>query len=197
MEIYFSSDQHYFHKNIIKYCNRPFSSIEEMNEQLIENHNSIVKKKDTIYYLGDFGFSSVSNLKSIISRLNGSKYLILGNHDSSIQKSMKDFIGSNLFVDISIYKEINIDKQHINLFHYPMATWNKRFHKSWHFHGHCHGNFTPDAFRIDVGVDCLFDGRKYFPISFEQIKNFFNQSYLKDSPSDLTSSLPSGGAEDL
>jgi calcineurin-like phosphoesterase family protein len=78
--IYFSSDHHFGHSNIIKYCNRPYSSVEEMNEKLIENWNATVKPEDTVYYLGDFSLST-KPVKEITPKLNGHKLLIPGNHD--------------------------------------------------------------------------------------------------------------------
>lgn len=82
-DIWFTSDTHFFHANIIKYCNRPFSSTEEMNEVLIQNWNKVVKKGDLIYHLGDvfMGPSTPDKHNWLMNRLNGSKRLIVGNHD--------------------------------------------------------------------------------------------------------------------
>lgn len=79
--IWFTSDQHYDHKKIIEYEkeHRPFATVEEMNEKLIENHNSLIKKNDTVYHLGDFCFSRESIW--IAKKLNGKHRLIMGNHD--------------------------------------------------------------------------------------------------------------------
>lgn len=88
-EIYVTSDTHYFHKNIIDHCNRPFKTTEEMNEVMIERHNSRVSSGDIILHLGDFGLTRTSEWKSIMDRLNGYKILVLGNHDKSATK-MKD-----------------------------------------------------------------------------------------------------------
>ena len=81
MKLYVTSDTHFNHKNIIKYCNRPFNDVYEMNETLINNWNSVVTPEDIIYHLGDFGFGTKEELQEIFDRLNGYKYLIMGNHD--------------------------------------------------------------------------------------------------------------------
>ena len=79
--VYFISDTHFYHTAIIPYCQRPFLSVDDMNEKLIENWNKVVTNEDTVYFLGDFGFSSAPKLKDITSRLNGYKIIIRGNHD--------------------------------------------------------------------------------------------------------------------
>ncbi|MCB0512609.1 MAG: metallophosphoesterase, partial [Bacteroidetes bacterium] len=82
-DYWFTSDTHFFHENIIKYCNRPFSSAEEMNEVLIDNWNSVVKPGDIVYHLGDvtMGQKSHGQFSSLWTRLNGRKRLVVGNHD--------------------------------------------------------------------------------------------------------------------
>ena len=81
MAYYITSDQHFFHKNIIDYENRPYSSVEEMNEDLITKWNSVVTDEDTVFCLGDFALSNKDNIIEIGNRLNGHKVLIKGNHD--------------------------------------------------------------------------------------------------------------------
>lgn len=86
MRTFIISDTHFGHRNIIEYTNRPFYSVEEMNETLIKNWNSVVKKDDVVWHLGDFGFGSKETIINIRSRLNGKIFLILGNHDSHPMK---------------------------------------------------------------------------------------------------------------
>ena len=90
--IYFISDTHFYHSNIIKYCDRPFKDTNEMNETIINNWNSIVKNNDTIYHLGDFCLSTNDEIKSIFNKLNGNKILIRGNHDRKSVKFYPDFL---------------------------------------------------------------------------------------------------------
>ena len=82
MKFFIISDTHFGHKNIITYCNRPFVSVEEMDEAMIKNWNETVSNDDTVLHLGDFGFGSKEYIGSIIKRLNGRKILIKGNHDN-------------------------------------------------------------------------------------------------------------------
>lgn len=80
VNIFFTSDLHFGHKNIIKFCNRPWETTEEMDEALIANWNSVVGEKDIVFDLGDFAFATNGRWKELIQRLNGKHYLILGNH---------------------------------------------------------------------------------------------------------------------
>lgn len=78
---FFTSDTHFGHANIIKLCNRPFKDVEEMNEKLIENWNKVVSEDGTVFHLGDFAFGGSGLWNSVIPRLNGQIYLIIGNHE--------------------------------------------------------------------------------------------------------------------
>ena len=90
MKIFVISDTHFGHENIIKYCNRPFTSVEEMDNRMIKNWNETVSNKDTIIHLGDFGLGNKEYIKSIIGKLNGKKILIMGNHDNWSEQFYKD-----------------------------------------------------------------------------------------------------------
>lgn len=79
MRRFVTSDLHFFHKNIIAYCQRPFADVEEMNEVIIKNWNEVVKKDDMVYVLGDFSFCSREMVKELVLKLNGRKILIAGN----------------------------------------------------------------------------------------------------------------------
>ena len=79
--MFFTSDTHFNHTNIIQYCQRPFKSTDEMNEAMIDNWNSIVGEDDTVFHLGDFCLGGAAEWNKILNRLNGRIYLILGNHD--------------------------------------------------------------------------------------------------------------------
>lgn len=143
---FFTSDTHFNHAKIIEYCNRPFISAEEMNEGLVKNWNEVVSKKDTIWHLGDVTWNHFD-----INRLNGTKYLVLGNHDSLSQIE-------GFFKQIYPYHELKgiLPKNRaIALFHYPIESWNGKFHGSMHMHGHSHGTIDNiGLMRFDMGVDC-------------------------------------------
>lgn len=89
-DIYVCSDLHLDHKNIIQYCNRPYASVEEMNEALINNWNSVVKENDTVFFLGDFCLGKKEDIISFGKRLNGRKILITGNHDHASKITYKE-----------------------------------------------------------------------------------------------------------
>jgi calcineurin-like phosphoesterase family protein len=174
MTIYFTSDTHYSHKNIIKYTNRPFSSVEEMDEQMRLRWNSVVTDDDIVYHLGDFAFHQDQNeTVELINSLKGKEiHLILGNHD----KKMKEYV-KNKFTSCSSYLEIKVQdpevdneqkEQFIVLCHYAFRTWNRSYHGSWNLYGHSHGNLPDDstARSLDVGVDCW----NFTPVSYEQLK---------------------------
>ena len=86
--VYFITDTHFHHSNIIKYCNRPFKDVNEMNETIINNWNNIVTNDDTVYHLGDFCLSSDDEIKNIFKRLNGNIILIRGNHDECLNQKL-------------------------------------------------------------------------------------------------------------
>lgn len=160
MTIFFTADHHFFHKNIIKYCARPYSSIEEMNQSLIENWNKIVSSDDEVYHLGDFCFGDMGMVSSIRQQLSGKIHLIWGNHDSNQVRSYKGWESSNP------YKEITLNKQKIVLFHYGCRVWNGSSHGSLMLYGHSHGKLMGNSQSMDVGVDnCGFT-----PIDLDYIR---------------------------
>jgi calcineurin-like phosphoesterase family protein len=79
--VFFTSDTHFGHTNILKYCDRPFSSTEEMDEEIIRCWNSVVKPDNIVFHLGDFAFGTIAQWETYRNRLNGHIHLILGNHD--------------------------------------------------------------------------------------------------------------------
>jgi calcineurin-like phosphoesterase family protein len=177
MTIFFTSDLHYHHKNVIRFCNRPYSSVEEMNKALIDNHNKVVGHDDTTYFLGDLFFCQMGEAISIMSRLNGKKRLILGNHDKVIRNNK---LLQNQFEIIyqDLYQE-TIDGIHVVMCHYPLLSWNKASHGAFMLYGHAHNNipFDPLYRRLDIGVDA----QNYAPISWEEIKRKLEKVTPKDS----------------
>lgn len=122
MEIYFTSDLHLGHENIIRFTNRPFGSVEEMNDRIIQNYNSIIHKNDLVYILGDLTYKiNVEESNKLIQKLKGRKVLIRGNHDLKYD--------SSLFEDILDYKEFNYNKVKYVLMHYPLMEWNDSYKK--------------------------------------------------------------------
>jgi calcineurin-like phosphoesterase family protein len=148
----------FFHKGIITHTNRPYQTIEEMNEDLIRRWNSVVGKKDLTYYVGDFAFM---NHASIRMRINGKIELVIGNHD---KMSLAKY--QNLFTNVHDLLYLRRFDPHIMLCHYPMRSWKNSVHGTQHLYGHCHGRMLPLGLSFDVGVDCW----NYYPISYEQVQ---------------------------
>ena len=173
--IYFTADTHFYHKAIIKYCNRPARDVEEMNALLVQRWNSAIGPEDEVYHLGDFAFCGKTKAIEILEQLNGKKHWILGNHDRQLGKKVGAFFDSiQDYKVLRVHDSYQTDEgefqqyhQPIVLMHFPILSWENMQHGTWHLHGHCHGNLAPTkACRMDVGVDT----NNLFPYSYEQIK---------------------------
>lgn len=166
MTTFFTSDTHYYHTNIIKFSKRPFKDVEEMNEGLITNYNAVVREKDMVFHLGDFGFGKGNATENILRRLNGDKHLIFGNHDKALRKNKA--LLAKYFGWAKDYAEIEVEGQKIVLCHYAFRVWRASHYGSYSLYGHSHNSLydDPNLLSFDVGVDA----QNYFPISFEQVK---------------------------
>jgi calcineurin-like phosphoesterase family protein len=177
--IFFTSDNHFGHSSIIKYSNRPFVDVDEMNEVMIQNWNRTVGNKDLVFHLGDFAFLPEDEIRNTINRLNGNINFILGNHDRKLSKLKNITIINN-----SIH-EMKIADQFVVMSHYPLLSWNRSFHGSFMLHGHCHGTARypyPEMRIHDVGVDC----NNFKPIEFSEIREMLGS---RPSPKDLTGNM--------
>ena len=171
--IYFTSDLHLGHNNIIKYTNRPFKDYEEMDNVLIDNWNNTIKDNDEVYILGDLSMNSPEVVDRYLLRMKGRKYLIRGNHDYFVDKYTSDQL-----IWIKDYYELKHNKEYIVLCHYPFSEWNRSYHGSIHLHGHQHNHSDynlnqkkDNKNRYDVGVDA----NNFRPISLDKIFKFFNR----------------------
>jgi calcineurin-like phosphoesterase family protein len=179
-KVFFCSDLHFSHKNIIKFCKRPWETPEEMNKALIENWNNTVSKDDIVFCLGDFAYS---HWKQILQQLNGTIYLILGNHDIS------RYPGDNvmkLFAGVYHQLRITVNGRKLYLNHFPLLCFDGVYRPKkemiWQLFGHVHtlkeGNTGKDFERLnyllpmqyDVGIDF----NDYKPISFEEVSEKIN-----------------------
>lgn len=172
--IYFTSDLHLGHNNIIKYTNRPFKDYREMDNILIDNWNKTIKDKDEVYILGDLTMGDPDIVDRYLSRMNGRKYLIRGNHDY-----FANIYNGNQLIWIKDYYELKHNKEYIILCHYPFNEWNRSYHGSLHLHGHQHNHSDynldqrkNNKNRYDVGVDA----NDFKPISLDKILKFFRSN---------------------
>ena len=185
--IFFTSDTHFQHTNIIKYAQRPYSDAEEMNEDLIKRWNSVVGKNDIVFHLGDFMFGNINRFWEFRSRLNGKIYLVHGNHDYKLMQEGNIEEGFEL---IASQLNICVDGQKIYLNHFPMLTFDGIYKEkpSWELFGHVHSNkehpgTSPDISRLnyllptqyDVGID----NNNYTPVSFNQVKEIIDTRLKK------------------
>lgn len=185
MKIFITSDQHFFHYNIIEYCDRPFQDEYEMNEVMLNNWNETVNQEDVVFHLGDLTagikerYDEVSDL---VKKLNGKKYLIKGNHDHFSNKWYKN----HDFIDVLEYKVIN----NVFLLHYPIFINNsylsakiQKFYSlceniyyeeecKYLIHGHSHIYHSTLKNTFNVSVD-LHDFR---PVLVDEIFEFFKEN---------------------
>lgn len=170
--VFFTSDLHFGHNNIISFSQRPYESVYEMNRSLIQNINAICSKRDTLVILGDVAYHQpVEETEEMLSSLSPKLVLIRGNHDKTYNEK--------LFIGIHDYYEIKLYHRLVVLSHYPILEWNGMQRESLHLHGHQHNfeiynieNRNAHLLRYDVGVDA----NNYYPISIQQIFNFFHLS---------------------
>ena len=187
-ETWFTADTHFGHANIIKYCQRPFLSEQErvhcqidprgrwrVAAETVQNHddglmdsiNSRVQPNDTLWILGDFCWGEHEAAKSYVERIRCNNVnFVWGNHD---HRSIESLFGRTLEQG-----SIKVQGQRIWLNHYPMRSWDGRFHGSWHLYGHVHNRMTDEdqanltMLTKDVGVDAC----DYKPISFAELAEY-------------------------
>lgn len=167
--IFFTSDHHFGHANIIKFSSRPFQNVEEMNEVMISRWNEKIGPNDEVYHLGDFGITTPEDFQNIVSRLNGIIYLIVGNHEGSALGYRKRFKWIKEYHEIKIKdEERGNGVQRIVLFHYAMRVWRGDSRGTWHLYGHSHGNLPDLSHRLsfDIGVDA----HDFYPLSYDEVK---------------------------
>lgn len=167
-DAWFTSDFHFGHFNIIRYCNRPFRNTQEMDDEITECVNACVKPNDVLYFLGDFCLGRAEQVAAYRKRLAcRTIHFIEGNHDKTTRKQQQ------LFASWNVLSEVNVARQRIVLCHYAMRVWPHHAQRAWHLYGHSHGNLPdePRSLSIDVGVDT----HDFRPWHFEEI-----QAVMKD-----------------
>ena len=175
-KIFFTSDTHFHHKNIIRYCKRPYSTVEEMDEALINNWNKVVPKDGIVFLLGDFCFGGSDKIKKLTKKLNGKIRLVKGNHDH-ISKGME-----RMFEYVTDELIIEVEKHRVYLNHYPFLTFAGSNSYAIQLFGHVHSgpyNNGSDKWRLkyllpgqyDVGVD----NNNFTPVSWKDIKEIIDK----------------------
>lgn len=180
-KVWFTSDLHFWHKNICKYCNRPFETIEQMNEEIINRYNSVVSEDDTVFILGDLGFCGIEKLRTLISQLKGHIIVIQGNHDPD--KIIKTLLEEGLIEEYHKLLHVIVEgdeecpNQELTLCHFPMLDWYNKEKGSWMVHGHQHQLPETPSCSVkhwDVGLD----KNNIQPINFEQLKINITKQFL-------------------
>lgn len=179
MTNWFTSDHHFGHARIIEYCHRPFDSVEQMNEELVQSWNELVEENDTVYYLGDFSLK-IAAMEQYAPRLNGKKILIAGNHDGCHPCNHDGKLGQ-----LSLYKKYfaevheELDWNGLLMHHMPYHDEIDNRYPEYRpidqgrilLHGHVHQRWSINERQINVGVD-VWD---YQPVSEGRIWELVNQ----------------------
>ena len=185
-EVFFTSDTHFGHSNIIKYCARPFDTINNMDEALINNWNAKVPKDGIVYHLGDFAWGSINYWEKIREQLNGEIILVYGNHDEKYLNNERMY---KLFKEVIPQNKIWINKIPIYMNHYPFLCFGgsyKGLGATWQLFGHVHSNPRSEEgldhkrlvncfpTQYDVGVD----NNNFTPISFDELHSYINNRQM-------------------
>lgn len=164
MTIWFTSDTHFGHANIIGYCGRPFADVEEMNRTMIERWNARVGAEDIVYHLGDFAFGPATMVTEFLSRLRGRIHLVRGNHDRSTRRmeqlgfnSAQEFVSLDLDGQLLLLTHKPVRMKMSVVMDYPPFELN--------LHGHVHEKWARHDERINVGVDV----RDFEPKTLEEL----------------------------
>lgn len=149
MKSFFTSDHHFFHHNIIKYCGRPFSSVEEMNAEMTRRWRDVVGDDDTVYYLGDMFMGKRDSWREIREQLTGKIHFVIGNHDR--KKALLEMDFEEVVSDKVLNLVYNGATKKILLRHRPQFERAPKF--DFHLCGHVHEKWRRKGNIVNVGVD--------------------------------------------
>ena len=166
-KIFFCADTHFNHKNIIKYCNRPFKDVDEMNEVIINNWNSVVSDDDTIFFLGDFVLGNREQIIEFGSKLKGHKILQVGNHDRATTKAFIDAGFETVYKKPTIinFNEYGIT---VRISHAPIYDREDNY---FNICGHVHQENINDANHFCVSMEQI----NYTPIELSKIVEYMKE----------------------
>ena len=168
--ILFTSDLHLGHANIIRHCNRPFESIEDMDECILEKWNAKVRPNDTVYIMGDFMFRNKRPPEEYLSRMPGKKHLVVGNHD---QAWMKTVDLGEWFESVEMMHFMSDGQRKLTMCHYPMLSWPFSNHGGYMVYGHIHDDtrmdYWPMIERNPLMLNAGADINGFEPVTFEEM----------------------------
>lgn len=184
-KMFFTSDTHFCHSNIIKYCKRPFANIAENDEEIIRRWNEKVPEDGIVFHLGDVAFGDPERVDNILERLNGTIYLVIGNHD------WRRVVNNHKWRFEMMTQQINmkIGKRHIILNHYPMLAFSGAWRgedATYQLFGHVHTSpYTDEGLdqqrmkylftsQYDVGVD----NNNFTPVSWKEVDQIINNQMM-------------------
>ena len=184
-KMFFTSDTHFQHENIIKYCKRPFKNVEENDEEIIRRWNEKVPEDGIVFHLGDVAFGNPKHVDEILHQLNGKIYLVIGNHD------WRHVVTDHKWRFEEITQQINmkIGKRHIILNHYPMLAFSGAWRgvdATYQLFGHVHTSpYTDEGLdqqrmkylftsQYDVGVD----NNDFAPVSWKEVDQIINNQMM-------------------
>lgn len=173
---FFISDEHYGHRNIIRYVNRPFTDIDEMTKVLIRRHNAKVGPNDHTWHGGDMFCNTfgVGPALAVLQALNGTHSIVLGNHDELIeenailQAAFVEVVGSKMRPGAVVIPVQNYKKQRLILSHYAYRVWLDSHKGAWHLYGHSHAQIAEHGKSFDIGVDNI-EVSNFAPVSMDEI----------------------------
>lgn len=175
MTTFFTADHHFGHANIIKYCDRPYSKVLDMDIALIGKWNSVVEHTDTVYYVGDFSLKGLEHVRYYFKQLKGRIRMIAGSHDAWMDEYQTDrgpglvSQSDKVLILPPVYtvefQGTKMFQPSITLCHYAMRSWDRSHYATWHLFGHHHGKLEPYGLSFDIGVDCW----DFYPVSLEQV----------------------------
>jgi calcineurin-like phosphoesterase family protein len=158
MALFFTADTHFADHRTINIHGRPFSSVSEMDEALVQAWNAVVCGEDEVWHLGDVARRS-SDVPALLAQLNGTKHLVRGNNDAAAT------VEAAGWASVQDYAELTVDNRLLVLCHYPFRSWNGQHRRAHNLHGHSHGKIKPLLRQHDVGVDA----RGYRPVALADL----------------------------
>jgi len=165
-----TSDHHFGHENIIRYCDRPFGDVAEMDREMVRRWNEVVGPTDPVFYLGDFTLEDWERAWAYFLRVNGRIKMLSypWHHDGRWLLNVEPDYHLELLPPMVVLEIPELgDGTYplaVTLCHYPLEIWDRKHYGAWHLHGHSHGNCPAAPRRLDVGVDC----HEFRPVSLAE-----------------------------